>query len=264
MQNEVRNEIPEEDTIDLIELLMAILRHWLLIGLTAVLFALIAFAYSSFLITPQYEATSKLYVLSKSTSITSMADIQLGSNLTNDYMIVVSGRPVLDQVIANLHLDLEYGETYKSLYNKVSLKNPSSTRILEITVRDTDPVLAKIIADEIANVSRAFISEKMDQDPPSVLQYGYIDTRPVSPSVPKYTVIGTLAGGVLAAGLVVLVHIINDTINTAEDVEKKLGLKVIAQVPLDIAETDSGKQKKRRSFRLPRLFKKKKKKPYRK
>ena len=84
---------------------------------------------------PQYESTSQFYVLSKSMSITSLADIQTGTSLTNDYMVIVEGRPVLEQVIENLGLD----ETYSSLKKKVTLNNPSNSRILEITVRDANP-----------------------------------------------------------------------------------------------------------------------------
>lgn len=48
-------------------------------------------------------------------SITSLADIQTGTSLTNDYMVIVEGRPVLEQVIENLGLD----ETYSSLKKKL-------------------------------------------------------------------------------------------------------------------------------------------------
>lgn len=89
-------------------------------------------------------------------SITSLADIQTGTSLTNDYMVIVEGRPVLEQVIENLGLD----ETYSSLKKKVTLNNPSNSRILEITVRDANPSMAKKVADEIARVSVAFTNRK--------------------------------------------------------------------------------------------------------
>lgn len=58
-----------------------------------------------------------MYVFTKSTSITSLADLQTGTNLTSDYKVVVAGRPVLEQVINNLGLD----ETYSSLGQKNSV-----------------------------------------------------------------------------------------------------------------------------------------------
>ena len=151
------------EEIDLVEVFYAVLSRWSVILLATVVLATLGYCYGRFFVTPQYASTSALYVLSKSTSITSMADIQVGANLTNDYMVVVKGRPVLEQVIENLEL----GETYDQLKAKVSVTNETNTRILTISVRDKDIKRAKTIADEIADVASAFISEKMDQDPPS-------------------------------------------------------------------------------------------------
>lgn len=237
-----RAEIDNEIEIDLRDLFLELLAFWRLILLALVLGALIAFAVSKFVMVPQYESTAELYVLSKSTSITSLADIQTGTSLTNDYMVVVEGRPVLEQVITNLSLD----ETYKSLEQKVSLENPSNSRILKITVRDTDPLVAKAIADEIAEVGANFISLKMDQDPPTIIQNGYADGDPVSPSTLKNTAVGGILGALLAMAIVVLSYLFNDTIMTAEDVEKKLGLNVLGTLPLEETEDDGdGKSAKK-------------------
>jgi capsular polysaccharide biosynthesis protein len=233
----------EDDEIDLLELFFEMLNHWKMIILSAILVGVIAFVISKFLITPQYESTSQLYVLSKSTSITSLTDLQLGSNLTNDYMVVVNGRPVVDQVIENLGLDM----TYEEMVGKITLNNPSDSRILEITVQDADPVLAKQIADEMAEVSAAFISEKMDQDPPSIIQYGYSDGEKVSPSITRNTLLGIIIGAFLAMAVVVILYLLNDTVMTQEDVEKKLGLNLLSAIPLEENEDDSDSQPKSKS-----------------
>ena len=164
-------EIDDEIEIDLKELFFELLNNWVMIVVSTVLVAAIAFCISTFIMVPKYESTSELYVLSKSTSITSLADIQMGTNLTNDYIVVVKGRPVIERVITNLGLE----ETYASLRDKVEIANPSNSRILQITVTDEDPNRAKAIADEIANVGSAFIAEKMQHDAPTILQYGYAD-----------------------------------------------------------------------------------------
>jgi capsular polysaccharide biosynthesis protein len=238
MLKQNQNEAMENDEIDLLELFFEMLNHWKMIVLSAVLVGIIAFVVSKFLITPQYESTSQLYVLSKSTSITSLADIQMGSNLTNDYMVVVNGRPVVDQVIENLGLDMNY----EKMTGKITLNNPSDSRILEITVQDSDPELAKQIADEMAEVASAFIAEKMDQDPPSIIQYGYSDGEKVSPSVGRNTILGFLIGAFLAIAIVVVIFLLNDTIMTQEDVEKKLGLNLLSAIPLEENEEEATTQ----------------------
>ena len=195
---EKTQEFDDEIEIDLRELLAVLLSQWLLILVVTVLGGGIAFGISHYMIVPQYESTAQLYVLSKSTSITSLADIQTGTSLTNDYMVVVEGRPVLEQVIVNLSL----------------------------------------IADEIADVGSTFIAAKMVQDAPMIIQKGYADGEPVSPNIIKNTLIGAVLGAFLAMAIIVISYLFNDTIMTAEDVEKKLGLNVLGTLPLEEAEDD--------------------------
>lgn len=231
----------EENEIDLLELFYVVLHKWKMIVLSLLLTGACGCLISIFLITPQYESTSVLYVLSKSTSITSLADIQMGSSLTNDYVEVVTSRPIIEQVIQNLGLT---DETYESLKDKVSIDNPANTRLLKITVRDPQADVAKAIADELADVSKSFISIKMDQAAPTVTQYGYADGEPVTPNTVKNTVLGALIGAVLAIGVVIVSYLLNDTIMTTDDIEKKLGMTVLASIPMDEAEYDGKKSKK--------------------
>ncbi|MCI8638449.1 MAG: capsular biosynthesis protein [Coprococcus sp.] len=235
-------EKDEEIEIDLKELFFELLGHWKTLLASTVMVAAIALIISKFILVPQYQSTSALYVLSN--SITSLADIQIGTSLTYDYMVVVEGRPVLEQVIENLDLE----ENYATLGAKISLNNPSNSRILEITVTDKDPDHAKAIADEMATVASDYIALKMDQSPPTIIQNGYADGAPVSPSVMRNSLIGALAGFFLAAAVIVITYLLNDTIMTAEDVEKKLGLNLLGTLP-EVVHEDDGEnagQKKRK------------------
>lgn len=236
----------DEIEIDLKELFFELVNNWVMIVISTILVALIAFCISKFIMVPQYTSTAQLYVFTKSTSITNLADLQTSANLTNDYKVVVTGRPVLEQVIENLKLE---EETYGSLSTRVAVNNPSNSRILEITVTDPDPAMAKKIADEIADVSGAFISEKMDQDPPSVLQYGYVAKNAVSPNTMMNTVLGAAIGAFLAMAIVIISYLMNDTIMTAEDIERKLDMHVLGSLPLEESEYDGKKKKKAKTIR---------------
>lgn len=235
----------DEIEIDLKELFFEVLGEWKKIAISTILLALIMFVVSAFVITPQYQSTSKLYVL-KNDTISSLTDIQIGSNLANDYMEIIDGRPVLEQVIANLGLDM----TYRELHEMLSFTNPSGTRILEITVTHPDPKMAKTITDEMADVVAKFITEKMKQDEPSVLQYGYVSTSQVSPNVMQNTILGGLIGAFLAIAIVVVAYLMNDTIMTPDDMERKIGIRVLASLPFDEEEDDglTSKDSKRKSI----------------
>ena len=232
-QERIVIENDDEIEIDLKDLVLEILSFWKWVLFALIIGAVTAYCISRFVMVPQYESTSQFYVLSKSMSITSLADIQTGTSLTNDYMVIVEGRPVLEQVIENLGLD----ETYSSLKKKVTLNNPSNSRIREMTVRDANPSMAKKIA---------FIQQKMDQDAPNIIQKGYSDGEPVSPNTMKNTVIGGILGMFLAIAVIVVAYLFNDTIMNADDVQRKLGLNVLGTLPLEEAEYDGEKERKRK------------------
>ena len=213
--------------IDLKELSIVLITNWLYLLISAILAALIGFGLRLFMISPAYESNALLYVLNKSTSITSFADLQTGASLTQDYLIVTKGRPVLEKVIDYLSLP----ETYEDLEDKVEVNNPANTRFIEVVVKDKDPERAKIICDQIADVAASFIAEKMDQDPPNIVQYGYSDGEPVTHGVLFFTAAGFAAGLIIEILLLTLVYVTNDDIITPEDVETKVGIKVLASLP---------------------------------
>ena len=214
--------------IDLKELAIILISQWLYLLVSGMLAAIVAFGIRVFIIKPVYESNSLLYVLNKSTSITSLADLQMGASLTQDYLIVTEGRPVLEKVITQLNLPEDYDELVK----KVEVNNPTNTRFIEIVVSDTNPERAKAICDQIADVASAFIAEKMDQDPPNIVQHGYSDGDSVTHGILFFTAVGFAVGLFVAGMLITISYITNDDVITPEDVESKVGLKVLASLPL--------------------------------
>ena len=216
-----------DDTIDLMRLLFALKRRIWLILAVGLIFAFGAAAYTRFLVTPVYTSSSTMLVLTKETTLASVADLQLGTQLTKDYSVLIQSRPVLEKTIENLGLDM----SYQALRGSISISNPEDTRILSISVNHSDPETAKTIADELASVSSAYIGDKMEVTPPKIIEAGEVPTSKTSPSMRKNTVMGFLAGAVLVCAVVVVLELLNDSIYTEEDVEKYLGLSTFAVVP---------------------------------
>ena len=219
--------IKPQDTIGLLELFYVLKKKILLILMAALIGGCVAGVYTQFFMTPVYSSMSSILVLSKETTLTSLADLQLGASLTSDYTVLIKSTPVLEQVIENLNLDT----TVEELKNQISINNPTDTRILEITVQDTDAAMAKKVVDEIANVSSDYIGDKMEVVPPKVIEVGKIATVRTSPSVKKNIMLGFLLGFVACAGIIVVYAVMDDTIKTEEDIEKYLGVSVLAKVP---------------------------------
>lgn len=245
-------KVHDEDAmqIDLMEVFFALKKRILIIAAAFLAGAALAGAYTKLLVTPVYSSTAKLLVLSKETTLTSLADLQLGTQLASDYSVLLTSRPVLQETVENLDLKEGYG----ALRSHISVVNPADTRILEITVTDPDPEMAKTIVNELADVSSAYIGRQMEVVPPKVIEEGVVPSAPTSPNVMKNTMLGALAGLVIAAGIIVVRTIINDTIRSEDDVEKYLGIPVLASIP-DRKDYISGriskqtKKKKRRKRR---------------
>ncbi len=225
--NKIRQTQSDVTEIDLLELCREFAKHIVAILLCIILFGGAAGAFSKFVIIPQYKSSSMMYILSKETTLASLADLQIGSQLTNDYQIIVKSRPVLQTVIEQLNLDL----TYEQFSKRITINNPSNTRILTITTEDADPQLAKDIVDSIARVASDYIAETMEMIPPKLIEEGTVATTKSSPSVAKNTLMGALIGAILMCGIITVKFIMNDSVTTTEDVENYLGISVLASIP---------------------------------
>ena len=219
----------EEIEIDLREILFLLLRRLWMIVIVGVMGGILFGLYTHTFIKPQYESQSMIYILTKSTSITSLTDLQVGTQLTEDYMVFIKSRPVAEKVIENLNLDLSYEE----FIDKISIANPENSRVLKLTVTDYEPEMARTIVNELTDVSIKRIAEIMATDEPTVADYGHIPEKPSSPNLVKNVVIGTLLFAFLAIAVIVLMYIMNDSIMTSEDIEKYLGLNTLGSIPME-------------------------------
>ena len=227
----------DEDTIDLLELALGLLEHWKLIAVTAVTGAVLMALYTFFLVTPMYKATATIYVVSRNDSVLNFSDLQVGSELTSDYIKVFEMWEVHEKVISNL--DLDY--TYTNMASMLSVTNTSDTRMLDITVTNPDPEEAAAIANEYADVGAKYIWEKMKTDEPTLMSSARVPENPFSPNKAKNILLGFVVGFVLACGVVVVRILLDDTYKTAEDIRKYAGLVVLASVPM--AENAQPKEK---------------------
>lgn len=218
-----------EDVIDLLELFYALLGKWREIAAATVACALIAAIGVLFFVTPKYQASSTIYVISRKDSAINISDLQIGTALTDDYIQVFHMWEVQEKVISNL--DLPY--TYNQLDKMLSVTNASNTRMLKITVTSESAQEAADIANEYAAVVRDYIAKKMATDKPSIMSTALVPTVPVSPNKTKSVLLGALLGLVASAGVVVVMTLLDDTYKTADDIKKYTGLVTMAVIPLE-------------------------------
>lgn len=220
----------EEITIDLAELFFVLWSRIHVILLAGILLALVSFVGTKLLVTPKYTSDTKIYVLTKQDSNAGVTvnDLQTGTYLTKDYMELVKSRPVLEQVIAVLNLDM----TSEELSEMITVENTADTRILTIRVESEDPKEAKAIADAVCESVSVQIPEIMNADSVNTVEEGNLPTSPSSPNLMKNMALGGLLGLLLAIGIIALIYILDDTVKTPEDVENFLGLNVLTSIPI--------------------------------
>ena len=129
-------------------------------------------------------------------------------------------------MIDKLHLDY----SAEQLLGMVAVENPSGSSILKVTVTNPDAQLAADISNAMSDAIAERISEVMLTDKPSTVEEAVKPSYPVSPNVKRNILLGGILGAGLAAGVFVVLFLMDDTIKTEEDVKKYLHMNTIATI----------------------------------
>jgi len=243
METNIRQDNNEEVEIDIMQIIRMLLSKIWIVIVAGVATAIVAFGITEIAITPQYQSSIKLYIINRQNgTTTTLSDIQSSTQLVKDYKVLVTSLPVVEQVVKQLDLDI-------SPDGKISCEIETDSRVLQVTVTDTDPQRAKEIVDAIADVSAKQITSVMQIEGVNVIEYGRVANAPSSPNVKKNTMLGAIAGIVIAIAVLVVNFILDDRIKTSDDVEKYLGITNLSLIPLTEEEYNgqpSSKKKKTR------------------
>lgn len=234
----------DDSTIDLYELFLKIRSFWYVCVIGLLVGALAGVLWYSVLSTPKYQSTSMVYLRSANKKL-SLESLELNSSLTNDYSLIFSSRPNLEKVIKELHLKYSVEE----LKNMLDIENPDETRILEITCTSTSAKEAKNIANALMEAGMDDIRE-IDSQEPYVVEKGVTDNKRVGRSLISTTAITGLIGLMIALAIIVVKFITNDAFTSSDDIERTLGLPVLATVAEDTSltyiklDTERGRRKR--------------------
>ena len=221
----------EEIEIDLLEIFHALLKKWWLILIGGLTGAFVMGTITQFLITPQYESSAMLYVINKTTTVTTMADIQIGSALSSDFAVIATSKPVIDTSIKQLEEETGNRYTRKNITTALKVHNIDDTRLLKITITHEDPQVASDMANAIAEATSSQMAEIMKSEPPTIAEWAEPSEKPASPSLLKNVVFGFLLVAVVICAFIVVLCILNDSIKTEDDINKYLGVPTLATIP---------------------------------
>jgi capsular polysaccharide biosynthesis protein len=242
----MEKEFKDEIEIDLRGLFFAILNKLLLIIFVGIVFGGLSFGYSNYFVDPMYTSTTQVYIVNKQNAeqaaLTS-SDIVFASYIAKDYEVLLTSGPVLQEVIDELGLR----STQAALASQVSVELLENTRIMKISVTSKNPKMAKAIADKIRDVANKKTKDVMGGiEAVNAVDEANLPFRPSSPNVKRNTLLGFMAGVLVSTAIVVIIFIVDDTIKTPDDIEKKLGISVLAAIPMKSDNSHSRKKNKKK------------------
>jgi polysaccharide biosynthesis transport protein len=209
--------------MDLLSYVQIIKRRLGVIVTTTIVAVLVAVA-GSLLIPQPVNSTSTLRIIPPQNAAGSTID-----RVMNTFVSIAESRPIKDEVYQQLGLD----PTYEL---DVSVSQVPNSEILEITVKDPDPVLAQsaalaysqtiLNARTITDVRVVVIEAASAPEPPSLtgLILVYILTG----------IVGLVAG----VGLAFLIDNLDTRVHSSDVVEEITGLPVIGEIPRAPETTD--------------------------
>jgi len=214
--------------IDVLYLLRKLWSKKFFIVFVGLLVGTIALLGSVFFIKPKYTSTTRIYVVSRSSDTTlTNQDLQAGSYLVNDYKEVITSSEVLASVIDQEKLSMSAGQ----LSGEISVNIPTDTRVISISVTDTDAQRACDIANTVREVAAEKIKAVTKVDDVTTLESVTKVSHPSSPNIKKNAAIGFLAGAFVAIVGILVAEVLDDRVRRPEDIEEVLGLTLLGVVP---------------------------------
>ena len=220
----------KEIAIDVVQLFTILWKKKIAIILTAIVAAVLAFGVSSFVLTPEYSSTTRIYVVNRNQSenagLTNQ-DLQAGTYLVKDYKEIILSQDVLEKVISNLKLD----KTVKELSKKIQVTVPVDTRIVSIVVKDAQPEEASRIANALREVAAEKIISVTRVSDVTTLEEARPALAPSSPNIRRNTALAFLVGGAVMVVSVLLLELLDDRVKRPEDVEEVMQVALLGIVP---------------------------------
>ena len=228
--------------IDLMQMFRAILNRLWVVILAAVLGGTIAFGYTTFFIPYTYESSALVYVNNQALSVgsaklsISSSELTASQNLVNTYIVILTSRNTLNDVISEAGLNM----SYDSLKDKIKAAAENNTEVFKITVTDTDPLRAELIVNTICKVLPDKIADIVEGSSARIVDYGVVPGQRSAPSRTKNTLIGVIIAVVLACAVIVVAELMDKVIRSEQyPTQTYPKIPILASIP-DMEKSESG------------------------
>lgn len=232
--------------IDLRDLLAMLLRRWWLIVLCALLAGGTAYGYTRYFMTPVYVASNMLFLGKEDTRIPmDLITVEVNNQLIVDYRELLRTKMVSREVIAQLDLDVP-----ESIIRRgVGVNVISNSRMFSISFTSPDPQFATEVVNKLAEVLVVKAKEIIQVNNVVVIDRAEVPTSPVGPDARRNTMLAALVGLMAAVGIIFLLEFLDRTFKKPEDMERRLGVAVLGEVPEFEGEPRVSKRKRQQQLK---------------
>lgn len=223
----------EENTISLQEIAYALKKRWKLIALITIIATLVSAILSFFVIKPQYEASTKLFIGKQETQDNNAYnnnDVMMYQKLMKTYAEIVKTSDLVTKAVDNAKLDYNQKEIDGILKN-LTVTPSADTQILDLKYKGKDP---KEVLEVTNAITDEFISESKKLIPNGnlqIIQAAQLPENPVSPNKKLNILIAFVLGLMVGVGVVLLLEYLDNTFKSRDELEKALDLPIIGTIP---------------------------------
>ena len=220
----------EEQVISISEIIDAVKKRWKIIALTTVLATLVSGIFSFFVISPTYEASTKVFIGKEESSMESYNynDITMYQKLLKTYSELIKTKDLINRAITNSKYELKVEE----VLNDVSVTTVADTQMIQIAYRSTSPNIAKNMLENITNEFIATAQELVPNGNVRILESVELPKDPVAPNKKMNIAIAFILGMMVGFGIVFLLEYLDNTYKNKEQLEKDLDIPVLGVIPM--------------------------------
>lgn len=229
MNNENTNQTTR-NTFDLLDLLRQIKKYFWLLLLFVICMGAAGYFYSTYFIVPQYESSIMMIVntIENNNSNVTNDNITSAQNLVSTYAVIIKSNTVLDRVIDDLNLNIEYDDLNENVY----VDAVDDTQVMRVAVRNENKDLSAEIVDDIAEVAPNIIVDAVEAGSCKVISHVKTSDDPVTPNVEKNTLLMGALGLLIAIIAIVIRSLFTvRKIVDDNDAQKYIGLPVLGVIP---------------------------------
>ena len=220
----------EEQVISISEIIDAVKKRWKIIALTTVLSTVVSGIFSFFIISPTYEASTKIFIGKEGAESEgyNSSDVSMYQNLIKTYSELIKTKDLVNKAIDNSQYDL----SVNNVLNGITVNTLTGTQILQISYQSKSPSIAKNILESITNEFITKAEELVPNGNVKILESVELPKNPVAPNKTMNIAIAFILGMMVGFGIVFLLEYLDNTYKNKEQLEKDLDIPVLGVIPM--------------------------------